>query len=273
MIKNIFSTLAVLLIAQLAWAQQGKFEVLGYDAQNGCTILVTKKKKTGKVYYDSRVFGSPKFFKGYVLALNGEKVEGRIALIAYSKANFNFVKSCVLVIPDGKKIAEYIGPGVLAEVYIKKKKKNVYYDLYDRTYLERLVSGKIRLSYNPYANTSREVSSFVSQSFMDSVRIKTARGSIKKNLDTGKSLRESIGVANMKDQAIQALSSVEIVEKEYLIFDEAKQETILVTKQNYDEVISKLLSRCSSIDSKQIKKYSRSFKKIREAITAINSCS
>lgn len=270
--KKVIIFLSIILGSQSLFAQQGKFEVLGYDAKNGCPLLVTVKKKIGKTFYDSRVFGSPKFRKGYITTLNGERINGRIAIANDPNAAFNFVKGCLLIIPEGKKIAEYIGPGVLAEIYVEQKRKNVFYDLYDGTYLERLVSGPYRLSFNPYANTSREVSSFVSQSFIDSVRIKTARGSIKKSLDNGKSLRESIGVADMKDQALQALSSVEIVEKEYLIFDEAKQETVLITKNNYSAIISKFLSQCSTLDAKQVKKYSRSLKKIREAIAALNSC-
>lgn len=264
-------TLSILLSSGL-WAQQGKFEVLGFDADNSCPFIISKKKKTGQIFYDSRVFGSAKFNKGYVTTLNGEQIKGRIAIMNDAQAAFNFVKGCLLIIPEGKEQAEYIGPGVLAEIYIEQKKKNVYYDLYDGTYLQRLVSGKYRLSFNPYANSSRKVSSFVSQSFIDSVRIKTARGSIQNSLDNGKSLRESIGVANMKDQGLQALGSVEIVEKEYLIFDEAQQKTILVTKSNYGSVISRLLSSCSKLNADEIKNFSRSFKKIKEAISVLNDC-
>ncbi|HCM75739.1 MAG TPA: hypothetical protein DIS90_05130 [Cytophagales bacterium] len=251
-------------------AQQGKFKIIGYVQDAACPIFRSVDKKTGDSFYDSRVIGYPRFFPGYIITLDGEKIEGRIALFNNQIADWAFVKKCMLIIPEEEEEAQYIGGNAVAVIQQQQKKENVYYDLYEGGYLERLVSGKLRLSYNPNANTSRKVSEFVSQSFIDSMRANTARKSVKESLKDGKSLQESIQVAALKDELINIGAAVEIVDKEYLLYDEQKATTLWITKTNYEQAIQQVLGRCPSMDEKTIKGYARKYDKIADAITEYN---
>lgn len=251
-------------------AQQGKYKINGYVQEDGCPFFRTVDKKTGDSFYDSRVIGYPRFFPGYIITLDGEKVEGRIALFNNQTADWAFVKKCILIIPDGEEEAQYIGGNAVAVIQQQQKKETVYYDLYEGGYLERLASGKLRLSYNPNANTSRKVSEFISQSFIDSLRANTARKSVRESLEDGKSLQESIQVAALKDELINIGAAVEIVDKEYLLYNEQKGATTLITKNNYEQVIQQTLGGCPAMDEKTIKSYSKKYDKIVDAITVYN---
>jgi hypothetical protein len=268
---KVIVAIGMLLVATIgAYAQQGKFKINGYQQDEACPIFRSVDKKTGDSFYDSRVIGYPRFFPGYIITLDGEKVEGRIALFNNQVADWAFVKKCMLIIPDGEEEAQYIGGNAVALIQQEQKKETVYYDLYEGGYLERLVSGKLRLSYNPNANTSRKVSEFVSQSFIDSLRVNTARKSVKESLKDGKSLQESIQVAALKDELINIGAAVEIVDKEYLLYDEQKVTTMLITKNNYEQAIQQVLGGCSSMDEKTIKGYARKYDKIVDAISEYN---
>lgn len=253
-----------------AVAQQGKFKINGYEQDEACPIFRSVDKKTGDSFYDSRVIGYPRFFPGYIITLDGEKIEGRIALFNNQTADWSFVKKCMLIIPDGEEEAQYIGGNAVAVIQQQQKKETVYFDLYEGGYLERLVSGKLRLSYNPNANTSRKVSEFVSQSFIDSLRVNTARKSVKESLKDGKSLQESIQVAALKDELINIGAAVEIVDKEYLLYDEQKATTMLITKNNYEQAIQQVLGGCASMDEKTINGYARKYDKIVDAVSEYN---
>jgi len=268
---KVIVAIGMLLVATIgAYAQQGKFKINGYEEGDACPFFRSVDKKTGDSYYDSRVIGYPRFFQGYIITLDGEKVEGRIALFNNQTADWSFVKKCMLIIPEGEEEAQYIGGNAVALIQQEQKKETVYYDLYEGGYLERLVSGKLRLSYNPNANTSRKVSEFVSQSFIDSLRVNTARKSVKESLKDGKSLQESIQVAALKDELINIGAAVEIVDKEYLLYDEQKATTMLITKNNYEQAIQQVLGGCSSMDEKTIKGYARKYDKIVDAFSEYN---
>jgi hypothetical protein len=265
------ATIGILFVVTMgAYAQQGKLKINGYEQDEACPIFRSVDKKTGDSFYDSRVIGYPKFFPGYIITLDGEKVEGRIALFNNQIADWAFVKKCMLIIPDGEEEAQYIGGNAVAVIQQQQKKETVYYDLYEGGYLERLVSGKLRLSFNPNANTSRKVSEFVSQSFIDSLRANTARKSVKESMKDGKSLQESIQVAALKDELINIGAAVEIVDKEYLLYDEQKATTMLITKNNYEQAIQQVLGGCASMDEKTIKGYAKKYDKIVDAFSEYN---
>lgn len=268
--NNIILFLLFMAISVSAIAQQGKFKINGYEQDKACPIFRSVDKKTGDSFYDSRVIGYPRFFPGYIITLDGEKVEGRIALFNNQTADWAFVKKCMLIIPDGEEEAQYLGGNAVALIQQQQKKETVYYDLYEGGYLERLVSGKLRLSYNPNANTSRKISEFVSQSFIDSLRANTARKSVKESLNDGKSMQESIQVAALKDELINIGAAVEIVDKEYLLYDEQNATTLLITKSNYEQAIQQELGGCPSMDEKTIIGYAKKYDKIVDAFMEYN---
>lgn len=254
-------------------AQQGKFKIIGFEKNETCPIFASQNKKTGETFYDSRVIGYPRFFPGYVVMLNGERLEGNIAVFNQQTTDWAFVKRCMLLIPEGKEIAQYIGGGVAIEIFQDKKKEQTYYDLYDGGYLERLVSGKLRLSFNPNANTTRNISGFISKSFTDSLRRNVAENSIKRSLESGKSVEESLAIANVKDQAISIGSAIEIIDKEYLLYNEASGETKLITRANYEQVLTDVFKTCSAISEKDVKGFLKKYDQITDAIETYNkSC-
>jgi len=77
-------------------------------------------------------------------------------------------------------------------------------------------------------------------------------------------------VAALKDELINIGAAVEIVDKEYLLYDEQKATTLWITKTNYEQAIQQVLGRCPSMDEKTIKGYARKYDKIADAITEYN---
>lgn len=259
----------LLLISFVCQAQQGKFKINGYSVEDGCPIFSTVNKSTGDRYYDSRVIGYPRFFPGHVMMLNGEKIEGNIAMFNNQAQDWSFVKRCILIVPSGAQEAQYIKSGI-ALIIQQKKEGEVVYDLYKGGYLERLVSGKLRLSYNPDAGTSKKITDFVSPNFLDSVRANTARKSIQESLKDGENIQASLEKAASKDLVFQIGSAIEITEKEYLIFNESTNETVLITKGNYEQVMVDLFKSCPTMDAKSVKSFTKSYGNIVEAIKAYN---
>lgn len=260
------STLILLLACSFSlFSQQGKYEVVGYPADAEVPLPFLKKDKSGKVVYDSRVFGSPKFNSGYFISINGEKLSGLIAMFNKS-LDWSFVKRAFLFVPEGEEKAQFIGAGTAIEVFHEGKKATSYYDYYDGVYLERLVSGALRLSYNPAANTSREIGSFVSQSFIDSLQKDMVEQSIKKDLKDGKSIEESLAKAKLKADLTDAFAEIEVTEKEYLLYDVSTNKTHLITKLNYSEIINQVVKPCDGLSAKDISKYASKYNKIVDLI-------
>ncbi len=265
------SKLLLLFIAGplLCYAQQGKFKMNGYQQDDGCPIFSSVDKKTGDRYYDSRVIGYPRFFPGYIVLINGERVEGNIALFNDQVNDWSFVKRCLLIVPEGEEEAQYLNEGVVV-IKQEKKKDDVFYDLYKGGFLERLVSGSVRLSYNPDANTTNNISQFVSQSFLDSVRANTAKKSIRESMKEGESMQAAIGKAAFKDQLFEIGNAIEITEKEYLLYNEKTGVTRLIKRDNYEQGIAELFKTCSSVEEKKVRAYQKNFGKIEDAIKAYN---
>lgn len=266
-------TTVFLLASLYGNAQQGKFKVNGFKAEYGCPIPFynyNPKKSPEERYYDSRVLGYPRFSPGYLVMLTGEKVEGNIATFNDELNDWKFVKRCLLIVPTGEQEAQYIKNGV-ALISLQKKDEEVVYDFYKGAYLERLVSGKMRLSYNPDANTSKKVTDFVSPNFLDSMRANAGRRSIQESLQDGESIQASMEKAAAKDLAFQVGSAIEITEKEYLLFNESSGKTVLITKDNFEAVMVELFQSCPTMDAKTVKSFTRNYGNMVEAIKAYNS--
>jgi len=256
-----FILVVLIFFSFSTFSQQGKYEVKGYPTDAEVPLPFLKKDKSGKVIYDSRVFGSPKFNPGYFISINGEKLSGLIAMFNKS-LDWSFVKRAFLFVPEGEDAAQFISAGTAIEIFHEGKKEPSYYDYYDGIYLQRLVSGKLRLSYNPAANTSRKIGNFVSQAFIDSLRKDMVERSIEKDLKNGKSIEESLAKAKLKADLTDAFSEIEVVEKEYLLFVEETSKTYRITKDNYEEVVNKVVKPCTGLSAKDISKYASKYNKI-----------
>ena len=246
-------------------AQQKKVEVLGYEVNEEAPLPFAKTNKNGQTFYDSRVFGSPKFFPGKIITASGEEIEGDIALFN-NTSDWAFVKRAMVLIPKGETKGQYLGLGTAILIHQKKKKEEVTYDYYNGVYLQRLVTGDLQLSYNPAANTSNDVSGFIGKAFLDSLKKNVVENSIEKDISQGKSMQESLEKAKLKADLINIASEVEIVEKEYLLYDVNSQKTYAITKENFTSVLTPYVEGCSSFNQKKLKNY----KAIVETIQEIN---
>ncbi|RZU47962.1 hypothetical protein EV700_0931 [Fluviicoccus keumensis] len=91
------------------------------------------------------------------------------------------------------------------------------------------------------AGTSRSLSSFVSPVVLDDLQQRLAAEALLKQLKSGKSVRESMEVANLQQSALNALGSIEITDKEYLLFNEATRELLAINGDNYSQVMGAFL--------------------------------
>ena len=105
---------------------QNKVKVLGLEEKDGSlhspNYMIQVSKDGTEATYDSRVIGNPGFFPGYVIAGNGEKLEGFIALLS-KPDDLAFVKRwALLVFEEDLETAYYLGPGDAFEIYQNRRK-------------------------------------------------------------------------------------------------------------------------------------------------------
>lgn len=272
---NLIKKISTLVFATcLFWSASGqtKVKVEGLPLNEGKPVspqyMIQVSSKTGSASYDSRVFGNPGFFPGHVLAANGELLEGFVAVLNKPDDPAWVKRYGLIVFEDDLETAYYIGPGEALEYYQQKPKEELYYDIYDNAYLERLVSGPAKLYYNPYFASSGKVSNFLPPAVINQLRESAAKGTIKQSLKDGKSLGQSIDRAMSNDETVLALaSSIQIAEKEYVLNFYGL--SLLVTSNSYPGILSTIFKDCSIAES-TLNSYSKNFKKIEEAIIYYN---
>lgn len=220
--------------------------------------------------FEFGVYGRPKFAPGDVLLAGGGRLSGRVAL--FQKGNdWEFVRHAALVIPEGETDAFYVGPGDAVILRQQGKEAMDVYDSYGGLYLKRLISGPLRLSYNPAAGTSHSLSSFVSPVVLDDLQQRAAAETLLQQLKSGKSVRESMEVANLKQSVINAIGSIEITDKEYLVYNEATKETLAINGDNYSQKMGAVFAACPKADAGEVKGLLKSMKKIEAAVGYWNS--
>ncbi len=231
---------------------------------------VCSSKKTGQFSYDPGIWGMAKFYDGEVVLRDGTKLDGRVAILNRA-ADWNFVKRIALVIPTGEADAIYIGEDDAALITQQRKKGERVFDPYDGAYLQRLVSGPMRLSYNPAAGTSRPLSDFLPAGTIGSLSGALGRQGVIDALKDGRTVGESLTQGTSAGRALgEALGSIEITEKEYLLYNESTDSLTAITKDNYRGVMQNLFATCPAADAKTTKKLAKKYKKIEEAISYYN---
>lgn len=264
--------LAIALLISFTSLAQTKVQVEGLPLENGKLVspqyMIQVSAKNGTASFDSRVWGNPGFFPGHVIAANGELLEGFVALLNKPDDPAWVKRYGLIVFEEDMETAYYIGPGEAIEYYQQKPKEEVYYDIYDNAYLERLVSGPAKLYYNPYFGSSGKVSNFLPPAVINQLRESAAKATVKQSLKDGKSVGQSLNQAMTNDEAVFALaSSIQIAEKEYVLNFYGL--SLLVTSNSYQGILSTIFKDCS-IDESTLKSYSKNFKKIEEAIIYYN---
>lgn len=231
--------------------------------------FVCVKKDETVASYEHGVWGRPKFLPGEVTLADGGRLAGRIAMFQKDH-DWAFVQNAALIIPEGETEAYYIGPGDAVLISQQDEGKTRVYDAYAGAYLQRLISGPLRLSYNPAAGTSNKLSSFISPVVLDDAQRRMAGETLLKEMKAGKSVREAAAVADLKRQALDAVLSIEITDKEYLLYSESAKTTTAITEDNYPSVMSTQFAACPSADADKAKKLSKKFGKIEEAVSYLN---
>lgn len=261
-------------------ATDKKVDVLGIPAdmpkigKTRCVApnLCFKKDDPTVATYDSGVWGRAKFREGQITLRDGTVLTGRVALLNMA-ADWNFVKQIALIVPEGEAAAVFIGSDDALLIRQTRKDGVDIYDRYGGNYLRRLVSGPMRLSYNPAAGTSRPLSDFVSMSVLTNISGAAGREAVIAALRDGKTVSESLEAGKGLGSVVSdALGSIEITEKEYLLYNERSGELIAITKDSYRTDMSTLFANCASAqaDAKNLRSLSRKYKKIEEAIEYYN---
>lgn len=273
------ASLALACSAAPAQATDKKVDVLGIPAtmpriaNTRCVVpnVCFKKDAPTIASYDPGVIGSPKFRPGAVTLRDGTVLSGVVALLNMA-ADWEFVKQVALVIPDGESAAVFVGPDDALLISQTGKDGTDTYDRYGSGYLRRLVSGRMRLSYNPAAGTSRPLSDFVPAALLNNLSGAIGREAVMAALRDGKTVGDSLGAGKSLGSAVSdALASVSITEKEYLLYDEQSGRLTAITKPGYPAALERLFTDCTAADAKQVKALSRKYDKIAEAVTYYNS--
>ncbi|MEP0191850.1 MAG: hypothetical protein ABJP70_06385 [Erythrobacter sp.] len=269
--------LAVGFAAGPALATKQKVNVVGVPADaeriegTKCVFAgVCFSKKRDAYTYDPGVWGMAKFYQGEVTLRDGTTLNGRVAALGTAR-DWNFIKRILLVIPEGEVDAIYLSSTDALLITQQTKKELRTYDRYDGAYLRRLVSGKMRLSYNPSAGTSRPLSDFLPAGTIASLSGAVGRQGVIDAIKSGRTVEESLTEGTSAGRALgQALSSIEITEKEYLLYDESADTLTAITKANYESALNNLFARCTAADAKTRKGF-RKYKKIVEAVEFFNA--
>jgi len=271
--------LALALGAAPAQATDKKVDVLGIPAdmprigKTRCVVpnVCFKKDAPTIASYDPGVIGSPKFRPGEVTLRDGTVLKGTVALLN-TAADWEFVKQVALVIPEGESAAIFVGQEDALLIRQEQKDGTDIYDRYGNGYLRRLVSGRMRLSYNPAAGTSRPLSDFVPAGVLNNLSGALGREAVIAALRDGKTVGESLGAGKSLGSAVSdALGSIEITEKEYLLYDEQSGTLTAITKASHGPAMERMFAACPAADPKQVKALARNYGKIAEAVTYYNS--
>lgn len=268
---------ALALSAAPAFATKQRVNVVGVPADaeriagTKCVFAgVCFSKKRGAYSYDPGVWGMAKFHQGEVTLRDGTVLNGRVAALGTAR-DWNFIKRILLIIPEGEADAIYLGSTDALLITQQTKKELRTYDRYDGAYLQRLVSGKMRLSYNPSAGTSRPLSDFLPAGTIASLSGAVGRQGVIDAIKNGRTVDESLTEGTSAGRALgQALSSIEITEKEYLLYDESADQLTAITKASYESAMAGLFAGCAAADTKTLKGF-RKYKRIVEAVEYYNA--
>jgi len=274
---------ALAMLAQPASAgTKDRIDVIGIPAampmiaNTRCVApnVCLKKGETRIASYDPGIIGSPKFRPGDLILRDGTRLSGRIALLNLA-ADWDFVKQVALIVLDGETAAIFIGPGDALLIHQAHDKDGAVidaYDCYGNGYLRRLVSGRMRLSYNPAAGTSRSLASFVPAGVLANLSGALGREAVIASLKDGRSVRESLSTGRDAGGALaDVVSSISITEKEYLLYDEAADRTVAITKTSYRGDIERLFAGCAAADAKTVKGFAGNYGKVEAAVGYFNA--
>lgn len=191
------------------------------------------------------------FQSGYIVLPTGVKLSGKVAQLR-DFSDYDFFIYSVAFLPEGDgTVASYFKGGKLSEFGQEINGTLNVWDGYADGYLLRMVDGRFRLSRNPYSKTKNEFFTALKNQATDSLTKGAMQSALTRSLKDGNNLNESIeNAANLGSGIQEALGSVEINKKEYLIFDKQSNNVIAVNKDNLRDLLGNLGSACGITPSK-----------------------
>ncbi len=183
------------------------------------------------------------FQNGYMLLIDGVTVKGKIAQNR-NLGDYGFFVYSIFFLPDGSSVASTLKGGALREFGQEIDGHMVIWDGYADGYLKRLVDGRYRLARNPYSSTKNEFFTSLKNQAMDSLSKSAAQEAFARGIESGKDVNESIENSVNAAEVVQALGTIEINRKEYLILDTRTNILKVVNKDTFKDYAPALLATC-----------------------------
>ena len=225
--------------------------------------------------YDPQIPGNPNFYPGYVITHAGVKINGQVAIMNVIGTEWTFFPKKIYFIPDKTDIASSVKGGDLLVISQKVKGENLIFDAFDDGYLQRIVSGTLRLSYNPNPKGITQPLFYEQLSELDTARINALHRYVEESINEGKPLGEVIRSSG-KDTPVSAgmsVGSTELIEKAYFLKDTRTGKIYMLNEENFKSILESLYSKClnTSVSKTTNKEDLYNFKKIEESISWFNA--
>lgn len=183
------------------------------------------------------------FQNGYMLLIDGVTVKGKIAQNR-NLGDYGFFVYSIFFLPEGSRVASTVKGGALREFGQEIDGKTMVWDGYADGYLKRLVDGRYRLARNPYSSTKNEFFTSLKNQSVDSLSKSAAQEAFARGIESGKDVNESIENSVNAAEVVQALGTIEINRKEYLILDTKTNILKVVNKDTFKEYAPSLMAPC-----------------------------
>ena len=195
--------------------------------------------------YDPFLPGNPKFHPGYVITMTGVKIIGQVAVMTVMGTDWLFFPKRIYFIPANAEIASSMAGGELLEVGQTNKDGVSIYDTFGDGYLERIVSGTLRLSYNPNPKLITRPLFYHTSKLPDSIQIKAMQKFVEENINEGKPLNEAIRSGKDVSGIIDVIPvNTEVIEPQYFLKDTRTGKITLLHKETFKGILEPIFSAC-----------------------------
>ncbi len=224
--------------------------------------------------YDPLLPGNPKFHPGYVITNSGVKINGMVAVMIVMGTEWLFFPKKIYFIPANAEMAFSMAGGDLLEVGQTHKEGISVYDAFGDGYLERIVSGPLRLSYNPNPNLITRPLFHNQSTVADSAQINAMQKLVEENFNEGKPLYEAIRSGKDISASVDIITvNTEIIEQQYFLTDTRSGKITLIREETFKNILEPIYSTCPAYSNlqKDAREALFNYKKIEESIKWYNA--
>ncbi|HRI79462.1 MAG TPA: hypothetical protein PLR06_08000 [Cyclobacteriaceae bacterium] len=223
--------------------------------------------------YDPLIPGNPNFYPGYVITNSGVSITGQVAVLNVMGTEWRFFPKKIYFIPDKTDFASSMGGGDLLEVGQKLKKDFLIFDAFGDGYLQRIVSGTLRLSYNPDPKVITQPLFYDASIVQDSAKMKALQHFIEEGINEGKPLGEVIRGKDSPVSADMSLANAELIEKTYFLKDTRSGKIYMLNEANFRSVVEPLYSQCPNTANASTKGKTDlyNYRKVEESVLWFNA--